>query len=391
MLASKLASKMAIAFAAQLLCTCTAKEEDLASMSDVCSSSGENRSCDPGTILDAQLVQYRSAEAQDDYVDIGHLCWPLCGSTETFTCNSGFIHEDNIRSTCDSTSDCVGYIAHPSIPGYRKMCTMITPVNSDGTICISHSCTSSWPLFTKGNTDATTSTTTALGAVTNDPHVASLGGDRFDVNQPADYVLLRAPLEYSQPALLELRGTMEPEGSKPCGLYMKAATLSGTWFGEAIVQVRPLKRNNAGSNTEGNSTVWPFSMQVSPEGSWKSLADFTAESSSEALTGMVKITAEKIEEYGELLEGQAFTFHIGKTDRPATITISQAAHQALNVEMANMQALGHQTLGGLLGTEKHSKGVEELTEACKAHRASANEWRASRKSLEVSRMSASWL
>jgi len=221
--------------------------------------------------------------------------------------------------------------------------------------------------------------------------VASLGGDRFDVNQPAEYVLLRAPLEYSQPALLELRGTMEPEGSKPCGLYLKAATLSGTWFGEAIVQVRPLKRNNAGSNTEGNSTVWPFSLQVSPEGSWKSLADFTAESSSEALTGMVKITAEKIEEYGDLLEGQAFTFHIGQTDRPATITISQAAHQALNVEMANMQALGHQTLGGLLGTEKHSKGVEELTEACKAHRASANEWRVSRESLEVSRMSASWL
>merc|ERR1719413_122212 len=228
-------------------------------------------------------------------------------------------------------------------------------------------------------------------AVTNDPHVASLGGDRFDVNQPADYVLLRAPLEYSQPALLELRGKMEPEGSTPCGLYMKAATLSGTWFGEAIVQVRPLKRNNAGSNTVGTSTVWPFSMQVSPEGSWKSLADLTAESSSEALTDMVKITAEKIEEYGELSEGQAFTFHIGKTDRPATITISQAAHQALNVEMANMQALGYQTLGRLLGTEKHSKGVEELTEACKAHRASANEWRASRKSVEVSRMSASWL
>ena len=110
----------------------------------------------------------------------------------------------------------------------------------------------------------------------NDPHVALLGGDRFDVNQPADYVLLRAPLEYSQPALLELRGTMEPEGSQPCGLYMKAATLSGTWFGEAIVQVRPLKRNNAGSNTAGTSTVWPFSMQVSPDGSWKSCADFTA-------------------------------------------------------------------------------------------------------------------
>merc|ERR1711948_160447 len=100
----------------------------------------------------------------------------------------------------------------------------------------------------------------------------------------------------------------EPEGSQPCGLYMKAATLSGTWFGEAIVQVRPLKRNNAGSNSVGTSTVWPFSMRVSPEGSWKSWADFTAESSSEALTGMVKITAEKIEEYGELLEGQAFTF-----------------------------------------------------------------------------------
>jgi len=391
MFANKLASKMAIAFAAQLLCACTAKE-DLASMPDVCSSSGGSRACDPQTVLDAQLLQLRDAEAHA-YSKV-HDCtsgtWYGTQYTETQTPDI-----DDCAQICQTTSGCSCFTyGNPS--GFVGTVSGVQ-YTSDGIRdhdCILTSDCSfveqSAIMFCRWNVYSL-APTPAPAAVTNDPHVASLGGDRFDVNQPADYVLLRAPLEYSQPALLELRGTMEPEGSKPCGLYMKAATLSGTWFGEAIVQVRPLKRNNAGSNTEGNSTVWPFSMQVSPEGSWKSLADFTAESSSEALTGMVKITAEKIEEYGELLEGQAFTFHIGKTDRPATITISQAAHQALNVEMANMQALGHQTLGGLLGTEKHSKGVEELTEACKAHRASANEWRASRKSLEVSRMSASWL
>jgi len=383
-------------------------------MPDVCSSSGGSRACDPQTDLDTRLLQLDNAKANmkaapgwyimpeeetctTSCANKGLGCtssdWPMSeissqttmtdilqsGLQEgTFTCSSygtGCHWGKPVIKVSNSKcwAGCEGYTwdncARQWNAGFQRVCY----------------CSAGSP------TPDPTPAPPAPADLTNDPHVASLGGDRFDVNQPADYVLLRAPLEYSQPALLELRGTMEPEESKPCGLYMKAATLSGTWFGEAIVQVRPLKRNNAGSNRVGTSTVWPFSMQVSPEGSWKSLADFTAESSSEALTGMVKITAEKIEEYGELLEGQAFTFHIGKTDRPATITISQAAHQALNVEMANMQALGHQTLGGLLGTEKHSKGVEELTEACKAHRASANEWRTSRKSLEVSQMSASWL
>merc|ERR1719436_1585738 len=223
--------------------------------------------------------------------------------------------------------------------------------------------------------------TAAPASILNDPHVASLGGDRFDINQPAEYVLLRAPLEESQPALLELRGLVKPAPARPCGLYVKAATLGGAWFGKAIAQVRPLEQSAAGS------IGWPFSLQVSG-GPWKSVADFAAGNSSETLTGMVKIIAEKREEYGGLAEGQAFTFHIGKADPPATISISQAAHQGLNIEMANMQALGYRALGGLLGTEKHSKGVEELTEECRAQKASAVSNLLA--TPERPRMSASW-
>merc|ERR1719476_942062 len=228
----------------------------------------------------------------------------------------------------------------------------------------------------------------------NDPHLTSIGGDKFDVNQPEEYVLLRAPLEPAQSALLEMRGAIAPEENKPCGLFVKAATLSGTWFGSAIVQVRPLKRNYPGSNRAGNMTEWPFSMQVSPKASWRALADFTSETSSETLTDMVTVTAVQRKDFGDLLEGQAFAFHIGKNGRPASIVISQASHQALNVELTNIQALGQRTLGGLLGTEKHSKEVERLTEECKADKASKKAMMigvpGSRESPGASELSASW-
>merc|ERR1719436_216291 len=112
--------------------------------------------------------------------------------------------------------------------------------------------------------------TAAPASILNDPHVASLGGDRFDINQPAEYVLLRAPLEESQPALLELRGLVKPSPARPCGLYVKAATLGGAWFGKAIAQVRPLEQSAAGS------IGWPFSLQVSGA-PWKSVADLQRE------------------------------------------------------------------------------------------------------------------
>merc|ERR1719396_71621 len=150
---------------------------------------------------------------------------------------------------------------------------------------------------------------------------------------------------------------------------MKAVIMDGTWFEGAIVQVRPLKLNRAGSIGAGNRTEWPFSMQVSPEGPWKSLAEFEAEGGSEALTDMVKVTVEEREEFGKNSEGQTFSVHIGKTGKPASIVISQGQHEALNMELVNMQALQQRTIGGLLGTEKHSKGVEQLTEACKEYKA----------------------
>jgi len=207
--------------------------------------------------------------------------------------------------------------------------------------------------------------------------------------------MLRVPVELSEPASLELRAVMQADEKKPCGLYMKAVIMDGMWFGGAIVQVRPLKLNRAGSIGAGNRTEWPFSMQVSPEGPWKSLAEFEAEGGSEALTDMVKVTVEEREEFGKHLEGQAFSVHIGKTGKPASIVVSQAQHEALNMELVNMQALQQRTLGGLLGTEKHSKGVEELTEGCKEDKALRTKEKAldligSRESWDVSRLSASW-
>jgi len=497
---------MAIAFAAQLLCTCTAKE-DLASMPDVCSSSGGSRACDPQTVLDAQLLQFHSAEARKAECSASQkgkgCCEPLGDTASAWVFESLGVHgtwsgsptfirfdfEDdqicggpaNARqhgSATLTTNDVQTISLTLSMEGVAEsqyeyfelyvdgtrevkvqaqnghggsacqvstciMCDVSMPQQSfslapgqhtilvevdsrDGLYhlgcyfqiafsktspeCGGCTCTASTPSPTPAPTAAPTPSptpsptpaptaaptpsptpsptpaptpapTAAPASILNDPHVASLGGDRFDINQPAEYVLLRAPLEESQPALLELRGLVKPAPARPCGLYVKAATLGGAWFGKAIAQVRPLEQSAAGS------IGWPFSLQVSG-GPWKSVADFAAGNSSETLTGMVKIIAEKREEYGGLAQGQAFTFHIGKADPPATISISQAAHQGLNIEMANMQALGYRALGGLLGTEKHSKGVEELTEECRAQKASAVSNLLA--TPERPRMSASW-
>jgi len=248
-----------------------------------------------------------------------------------------------------------------------------------------------WKLTT---TEEATTTPPADGNVLNDPHVTNLARERFDINQPATYVMLRMPMEPQKTAKFEMRALMQADGSKPCGLYMKAVMLNGSWFGDAVVQVRPLKRDREGSNGAGSKTEWPFSVQTSPEGPWKSFAELQGEGGVVALTDMVKITAEQKADLGDLLEAQTVSVSIGKKGKPASIVVSQAQHQALNMELVNMQALGNGAIGGLLGTEKHSKGVEELTEACKefkaAEKADAATLRREQSTSDASRLSASW-
>jgi len=392
MIANKLASKMAIVFAAQLLCTCTAKEEDLASMPDVCSSSGESRACDLQTVYDTQLLHFHTAEAAAAYTFIGN---GICtGHDADWTSGDNLgphwgLHGGLGWRMCDSRSDEACQSACDSAPG----CTMIS--NSGccflfkGSSCVFDGIHTSYVSYSQ----QAATPAPADGNVLNDPHVTNLARERFDINQPATYVMLRMPMEPQKTAKFEMRALMQADGSKPCGLYMKAVMLNGSWFGDAVVQVRPLKRDREGSNGAGSKTEWPFSVQTSPEGPWKSFAELQGEGGVVALTDMVKITAEQKADLGDLLEAQTVSVSIGKKGKPASIVVSQAQHQALNMELVNMQALGNGAIGGLLGTEKHSKGVEQLTEACKEFKAAEKADEAVlrvQRNPDASRLSASW-
>jgi len=221
--------------------------------------------------------------------------------------------------------------------------------------------------------------TTTLGAsATEDPHVANLRGERFNINQPGGYVMFRMPQNREDPALIELRSAVRPDEGSSCGLYMRHATLTGDWLQGKKIEIRARQRNSAGSNTAGNATIAPFALKVSASSvsstnaeHWRPFANFTAGATGvEALTDKVTVAAVTRPEFGSRLEAQAFELRFG-TDpldgRSAALIVAQASHQALNIELVRVGQLGAE-FGGLLGTEAHDKKIEELTRECKAAR-----------------------
>ena len=72
---------------------------------------------------------------------------------------------------------------------------------------------------------------------------------------------------------------------------------------------------------------------------------------------------------GQVRESEAFLFRIEKSrgvGKVASLVVAQASHQALNVEVHNLQGLGFPKLGRRLGTEGHNKHIERFTSACAA-------------------------
>ncbi|CAK0858615.1 unnamed protein product [Prorocentrum cordatum] len=95
-----------------------------------------------------------------------------------------------------------------------------------------------------------------------DPHLASVTGQKFDVNMPGSYVLIRVPQDRRQPSKLEMNATLQPNEGSPCGLYIKSVELGGEWLGGQVASVVPLQRNVEGENGAGNRTLRPFSVRV---------------------------------------------------------------------------------------------------------------------------------
>jgi hypothetical protein len=215
-------------------------------------------------------------------------------------------------------------------------------------------------------------------SATGDPHVASVTGQKFDVNLPGGYVLIRAPQDRRLPAKLEVNATLEPQtDGSPCGLYIKSIQLGGEWLAFQRVDVVPLQRDLAGGNSAGSRTVRPFSVRVQGSAlqaasgeyeTWKSLGK-----QGRLVTGRIRLVPAWRQIYadaGRNQEAEAFQFQVrGEGEEKATsFEVAQGAHQALDVRAGGLRKLGFQALGGLLGTEEHDKYVEQFTDECKAFR-----------------------
>ncbi|CAK0843798.1 unnamed protein product [Prorocentrum cordatum] len=186
---------------------------------------------------------------------------------------------------------------------------------------------------------------TDAGGATDDPHVVNLGGEKFDVNMPGSYVLVRAPRDPRLPAKLELNASVQPFAGHPCGNYIQSVELSGEWLGGQVVRVVPLHATRRARTAQSRS-----------------------------LSGRVRLVPVWRQVYadaGRAQEAQAFQFLIrgAGAGYDATLEVAQAAHQALNFRATNLRSLGFEQLGGLIGTDEHGKWVEQVSDLCRAFRA----------------------
>jgi len=209
-------------------------------------------------------------------------------------------------------------------------------------------------------------TAEGTASVRNDPHVTNLNGESFDIRMPSsDCTLLRLPYSEEDPRMLELSASMDTDGVRACGLYVKGVTLSGSLLGGRVVRVRPYTRNAGGSNQAGNETVTDFSLQVGGSG-WRGFSRGDAGALiPEASAGLLRSRFVWREEFGERVEAQSLELRVGEGERPAVFTISQAPHQALNIEIQRLGALGYRRVGGALGTEGRNSSLEQPSLSCR--------------------------
>jgi len=211
--------------------------------------------------------------------------------------------------------------------------------------------------------------------VIGDPHMVSVRGEKFDVNQPGGYTLLRIPADRGLPAKLELNASLrEAASGSPCGLYVQEVRLSGAWLEGKVVSVQPLQRDVPGSNGAGSGTLHPFSLRVEG-GAHGATGDYQAWGSNGTILSdrivVVPTWRQSYADSGLVKEAEAFRFKI-RSDEMAkehtSVEVSQASHQALDIKVFNLQGLGFQQIGGLLGTEGHDTQIEQFTSACAALR-----------------------
>lgn len=247
------------------------------------------------------------------------------------------------------------------------VCTTTTAITTTTTT------TAATVIVQSGGTTTTTTVTTRgqnvveqVASVVGDPHVTNLNGERFDIRMPSpECTLLRVPYSEEEPEMLELRASMDTDALQTCGLYVRAVALRGSLLDNQVVRVRPHTRNAEGSNQAGNETKTNFSLQVG-NSSWM---DFSREEIGtnipEASVGFLRARFVWREAFGRRVEAQGLELRLGEGERPVVLTISQAPHQALNLEVKRLGILGHRRVGGALGTEGHNVSLEQPSLSCR--------------------------
>jgi len=217
---------------------------------------------------------------------------------------------------------------------------------------------------------STSTTSTDHASIRDDPHVCSLGGECYDIRAPSEYTLLRLPHNDLEPVKLKVSADLDTDGVRPCGLFVKHIALSGSWLDNTTVRIRPYTRNVGGSNWSGDKVMSGFSLQLGSS-PWRS---FTHKDSLRLVSVVGRLTIRFVwrEQYGQRMEAQSFEFSVGEEEHPAVLTVSQASHQALNLDMRDMGHLGYSRIGGVLGTEGHLASMEEPTSECMAASSPSN-------------------
>jgi hypothetical protein len=224
---------------------------------------------------------------------------------------------------------------------------------------------------------ASTTGADVVASARDDPHVCTLSGDCYDIRAPSEYTLLRLPYSEQEPVALKLSADLDTDGERPCGLFIKHLALTGSWLNNEVVRIRPYTRNVGGSNWVGNKVMTNFSLQLG-NSPWRS---FMQKESLQVVAVVGQLTVRFVwrEQYGQRMEAQSLEFLVGSgghhpslqessawKPRLAVLTVSQASHQALNLDMRSMGRLGFSRMGGALGTEGHSKSIEEPSRECRA-------------------------
>jgi hypothetical protein len=217
---------------------------------------------------------------------------------------------------------------------------------------------------------ASTTTSQDHAGAHDDPHVCALSGECYDIQEPSKYTLIRVPADEQEPPAFELNADLDTDGVRPCGLFVKRVALSGSWLNDQVVRIRPHTRDVNGSNFAGSEVVTKFSLQLG-NSSWMS---FTRGDSlrQAALVGQLAVRFVWREQYGEHMEAQSLELSVGGVGHPAVLTISQASHQALNLDMWGMGRMGYSRMGGVLGTDGHSDSIEEPSFECRVAKSSSS-------------------